>query len=59
MPPSRREKHVVSVWWCATCRLQVALQGQPRRQRHAACRRWMSFVRTYTPRPEWTWPKAR
>jgi ABC-type ATPase with predicted acetyltransferase domain len=59
MPPSRREKQVVSVWRCATCGVQVVIQGQPRRQRHGACQRWMAFVRTYTPRPAWSWPKPR
>jgi hypothetical protein len=41
---------IMSLWACDLCQVQVAIQGQPRRQRHATCLTWMRFVRLVCPR---------
>jgi hypothetical protein len=46
-----RRKAVVSIWVCDLCRVSVAVQGHPRRQRHARCRKWMAFQREVRPDP--------
>jgi hypothetical protein len=56
MTRQQAKAKVISVWWCSTCQMQVYIQGQPRRQRHVTCQRWMEFLRTYHPRPEWPYP---
>jgi hypothetical protein len=47
-----RKKLVLSVWRCETCHLSIVVQGHPRRQRHARCGHWTTFLREIRPAPK-------
>jgi hypothetical protein len=51
MSPSNARK-VASLWWCATCRLQVVVPGAPRRCQCGYCRHWMTWRRLLGPPPQ-------
>jgi hypothetical protein len=45
-----------SLWECQACALAVEVQGARKRLKCRHCQRWLTRLRVYPPRAEWTYP---